>query len=1704
MFKSGKAALAAASAAKEQPSQLKTSLKSKNATPPAASPKSRSIADEAIPSTNKHEVQAASQPHTSPATQLIDRTEKSSYFEAVSTNSRTLFVIFPTLEEFVTEREVLRTSVLPELQQYCSDRDIDLEVCTIFETPDLVENVEYHALVAEYLSCPSRKQTTTALCFVGDKYGRAMLPTELRVEEFNAIQSAALEISNDVKLLDQYYVLDKTYDECADSYRLRPATGKDPNSVKRLCETLQKSIKRAYDDGVIHQIHEQRQEQFFKSLIELVVDEMLTNADKNLFVTRRFQGYQSQGPNDRWVDASGSDYEKVSNLKNRISERCTKTKQGLTNHLPFIFNLHSTNPTAWAKSKEAVTYERTLALQICDALKQLLGIPHVTIPALPIPPIRPMEVVEKEHAAHINYLEMVCPRRWSPRPPLDTKLSEVVEKGMRGSTHVHIHGLTGSGKTALLCQLFKMLQQKADQCFVIARFTTLSASSVFANELLQSIFLKAHALAGIDPIAMGACFHLSEILAQAKIFAEKLSRPLFIIIDDVHLMKLGRVLSRVEKKLKELLPNISLIMFSTTAASLSCFGKPSEVIEVPPPSLDLMMDVAKGWSAQQGRKLGSDQISLLRSQLKKSNGNLILCEIITNELLLVQTAVSADVDARFALIEVRCGMESVRTVCQLLCCSPFGISTLELIDGFRLRTRQAGMAFEPEDVLSAAPLLVFRQLGCLIQNVCLDGRRLWIFRHSSTGHAVRQRYLQSSGEIKLMNEVMATIMTYPINPEEDQNEVIASSLLFPQSINKDNGAVNLRRVRFHWYYLLFTGNIENLKRLTLCSFDYLEATFRGCGLAHLLSIFEECLQQILDHDLLVIFEQVLLPSIDTLIRDERQFVSEFLNRLRYTRARNSGHLNHFVEQAMQWTDNYAEGPLLVPLTCWISPPKLKQVASFTIPCQWKSTKTIIQPTHNHQHLLVAGNDLAASSIYMYHIASQLLVKTFTGHQARVSSFCASHDGQFFVSTDLGGSIKIWNFTQAECIKTLRASPAKILCSLISADDSFIVVGSADSTAYVINIESGEVVRAFGEHTGPVVGLQLSSDSDLLVTGSGDFVVMVWDIELGKIIAKMSGLMAPVTCLAITSNDAFLAVACEDETLRIFSMVSSQELHELSGHDSRVNALVASADDCQLFAATKGKVLVFDIHNGQLLEVLALESGSASMPVTSLKISDDNSFVLASCSDRIHMWNVNSIEREALQNDHSVLSCVKMSPDEKGAGCGTVDGILAFWDLDVCQCLWTTTQQKSGAITALEFTFDSLYLLSGSAQGSVSLWEASNGQLLKQFQIHNGDVTGIVCFGDGIRVLSCCEKSGKAQIWNLVHLDDPGQVEVVANIENLKAPLFVRLNDSVIVGQNAKNLKELNIWSITPENRLSTKSKAHHNAEIVCYNVNKTGGWLVTGSLDLSLKVWQTESGFLTQVLVGHDDRITCCCISDDGSTVVSGGKDKRVIVWDVRTGTIRRSISTNEPLCGVDISQDGSVIVSADQSGWLEARDAQTGQMLSSFNAHRSIDQLIMSVDGNRILCKLAKTAQLPIICLHNTPANLATSLRHTSDRGGLKSVVSHHRLQSATSFSSTNNASEDLTQKDGTSLKPSASNNLNNGQEKQEKSEPNLRKNSKGAAESSSDNQPKVMSNGGNSGSIINSTILSSGSGASAGNNQIVQRNKLGSQRKSSMCLIL
>lgn len=82
--------------------------------------------------------------------------------------------VFPSLEEFTHEREVLR-GVLTDLQQYFCDLDIELECCTLFEKGDILKCMDDYLLLADTLSGPN----STALVFVGDRYGEELLPIEV-------------------------------------------------------------------------------------------------------------------------------------------------------------------------------------------------------------------------------------------------------------------------------------------------------------------------------------------------------------------------------------------------------------------------------------------------------------------------------------------------------------------------------------------------------------------------------------------------------------------------------------------------------------------------------------------------------------------------------------------------------------------------------------------------------------------------------------------------------------------------------------------------------------------------------------------------------------------------------------------------------------------------------------------------------------------------------------------------------------------------------------------------------------------------------------------------------------------------------------------------------------------------------------------------------------------------------------------------------------------------------------------------------------------------------------------------------------------------------------------------------------------------------------------------------------------------------------
>ena len=62
-------------------------------------------------------------------------------------------------------------------------------------------------------------------------------------------------------------------------------------------------------------------------------------------------------------------------------------------------------------------------------------------------------------------------------------------------------------------------------------------------------------------------------------------------------------------------------------------------------------------------------------------------------------------------------------------------------------------------------------------------------------------------------------------------------------------------------------------------------------------------------------------------------------------------------------------------------------------------------------------------------------------------------------------------------------------------------------------------------------------------------------------------------------------------------------------------------------------------------------------------------------------------------------------------------------------------------------------------------------------------------------------------------------------------------------------------------------------------VSPDGKFLSAGSLDREIRVWNTETGSLVELLKGHKDSVYSVAFSPSGMELLSGSLDKTIKLW---------------------------------------------------------------------------------------------------------------------------------------------------------------------------------------------------------------------------------
>ncbi len=140
----------------------------------------------------------------------------------------------------------------------------------------------------------------------------------------------------------------------------------------------------------------------------------------------------------------------------------------------------------------------------------------------------------------------------------------------------------------------------------------------------------------------------------------------------------------------------------------------------------------------------------------------------------------------------------------------------------------------------------------------------------------------------------------------------------------------------------------------------------------------------------------------------------------------------------------------------------------------------------------------------------------------------------------------------------------------------------------------------------------------------------------------------------------------------------------------------------------------------------------------------------------------------------------------------------------------------------------------------------------------------------------------------------------------------------------------------------------HTYRVNSVSFSPNGKYIISGSWDETLKLWQTESGEEIRTFKGYEYRVNAVDYSPDGEFVVSGTSDNTFKLWRIQTGEIIRVFKGHKSnILTLAFSPDGNYIVSGSADNTLRLWDRREGKKIKKYKGHSDyVNDVDFSPDG--------------------------------------------------------------------------------------------------------------------------------------------------------------
>lgn len=322
---------------------------------------------------------------------------------------------------------------------------------------------------------------------------------------------------------------------------------------------------------------------------------------------------------------------------------------------------------------------------------------------------------------------------------------------------------------------------------------------------------------------------------------------------------------------------------------------------------------------------------------------------------------------------------------------------------------------------------------------------------------------------------------------------------------------------------------------------------------------------------------------------------------------------------------------------------------------------------------------------------------------------------------------------------MRKSLLIIVCCLLSLHLH------AQSPSLTSNLEAS-FISGFGS----VEYVTFNPTGNKVAVGAYNGNISIWDVETKKMGKVLKGHTEIVNHLAFSKDGRLLASASDDGTVKIWDMETGTIIRDLA--NAIPNALFRQAyfvvftpDESKVIFGGKNKKLYVATVRGKEKPLKIFES---RFNITTAVIAPDNYFLVVGVGKEILFMNLVDYKIEKkIENIKAYINDVQFSNNGQTLAAWCQSGHMKMWSYPSLKIIKSFKAGEKGEYSHIAFSKDDQMVVSGDTQANFKVWDANKHELLLEMEGHRGSVRTFQFSPNGNYLVSG-SYDGSVNLWQL--------------------------------------------------------------------------------------------------------------------------------------------------------------------------------------------------------------------------------------------------------------------------------------------------------------------------------------------------------------------